>query len=78
MDITNFIQWFVGQVVSIFTSCFTILDSITFMGTSLLKVILTILILSALLSVILTIGRSSSNVAGRVEKYKHSRRSNDE
>lgn len=81
MDITNFMMWFIEQVVDMFTSIFTILDSIEFLGTSLLKVILTILILTSLLSVVLTIGKSSSVVASRADKVKTKRernRSNEE
>lgn len=81
MDITNFMTWFIEQVVDMFTSIFTILDSIEFLGTSLLKVILTILILTSLLSVVLTIGKSSSVVASRADKVKTKRernRSNEE
>lgn len=55
MDITNFMTWFLNQVVNIFTYVFTTLNNITFMGTSLLKVILTITILGAMLPVLLTI-----------------------
>lgn len=55
MDITEFITWFISQVVNIFTWCFNLLDSITFAGTSLLKVIVTIIILVPLLSVVLTL-----------------------
>lgn len=81
MDITNFMTWFIEQVVDMFTSIFTILDGVEFLGTSLLKVILTILILGSLLSVVLTIGKTSSVVASRADKVKTKRernRSNEE
>ena len=55
MDITNFMTWFLNQVVRIFTYSYNTLDSITFMGTSLLRVSLTILILGTLIPILLTI-----------------------
>ncbi len=58
MDITYFINWFIEQVFKIFSKCFSILDSITFNGTSLLELSITIFILSALIPVILTIGQT--------------------
>lgn len=66
MDITNFISWFLNVVSSIFSDVFGILNNITFAGTSLLKFMLTIVILSTLLPVLLTIANSQS--IGRVAK----------
>lgn len=77
MDITEFMTWFLSQVLQLFTKIFNLLDSIQFMGTSLLKVILTILILSVLIPVILTISRSTNFIGSKADKIK-SRRSNDE
>lgn len=74
MDITNFMTWFLEQVVDMFTAIFIILDSIEFAGTSLLRVILTILVLGSLLSVILTISKSVNYVGGKSERVR-SRRS---
>lgn len=54
-DITNFMTWWIEQVVNIFTKTYNILDSITFMGTSLLKVIITISLLSIIIPILLTI-----------------------
>lgn len=67
-DITDFMTWFLGQVVSLFGDIFSLLDSITFMGTSLLKVLLTILILGSLIGVVLTIGKSTNYVVSRSER----------
>ena len=81
MDITNFMTWFISQVVNIFSFVFTTLDSIEFLGTSLLQVILTILILGSLLSVVLTIGKSvdySVRRSERVRSRKERNKSNDE
>lgn len=55
MDITNFMTWFINQVVSIFKKTFNILDSITFSGISLLDLIITIVILTALIGVLITV-----------------------
>lgn len=67
-DISNFMSWFIGQVVSMFGSIFNILDSITFSGTSLLKFILVIVILSALLPVVLTLSQSVNTFTSISEK----------
>lgn len=77
MDITGFMAWWLSQVLQLFTKIFNLLDSIQFMGTSLLKVILTILILSVLIPVILTISKSTNFVGSKADKIK-SRRSSDE
>lgn len=58
MDISNFITWFINEIITMFTSLFNILNNITFANTSLLKVIITIGILGALIPVILTIAPS--------------------
>lgn len=73
MDISTFMTWFLNQVVRIFTFTFTTLDSITFMGTSLLKVILTITILGALLPVLLTVVQTQG-VKAEKRAYRNSRR----
>lgn len=67
-DISNFMSWFIGQVVSMFGSIFNILDSITFSGTSFLKFILVIVILSALLPVVLTLSQSVNTFTSISEK----------
>lgn len=77
MDITDFMTWWLSQVLQLFTKIFNLLDSIQFMGTSLLKVILTVLILSILMPVILTISKSTNFIGSKADKIK-SRRSNDE
>ena len=77
MDITDFMTWWLSQVLQLFTKTFNLLDSIQFMGTSLLRVIVTILILSVLIPVILTISKSTNFVGSKADKIK-SRRSSDE
>jgi len=58
MDITDFITWLLNEIIKLFTNIFNILNNITFSGTSLLKVIITIGILGALIPIILTIAPS--------------------
>lgn len=72
MDITVFMTWFLQQVLRIFTYTFNTLDSITFMGTSLLKVILTITVLGALLPVLLTVVQTQG-VKAEKRAYRNSR-----
>ena len=76
-DISSFMSWFVSQCVSIFSWFFSTLDSIRFSGTSLLKVIFTILILSSLLPVLLTLVSNTDRVVSRVERYKSKSRKED-
>lgn len=76
MDITNFMTWFIYQVVNIFTFVYSTLNDITFMGTSLLKVILTIGILGALLPVILTLIQRQS-ISYEQRSYKERKSKND-
>ena len=58
MDITNFMTWFVQQFVILLSQLLTLLDSITFAGTSLLRVCLGITILGAALPIVLTIAKT--------------------
>lgn len=77
MDITNFMQWFIDQVVSMFTYFFNLLDSITFMGTSLLRVIITISILIPLMSVLLTISKNGGIRVSKSERVRERSEDND-
>lgn len=69
--------WFIDQAVQIFTWFFGILANIKFMGTNLLAVITTVLILSALLPVILTIASNVNAVGTRSERIKERIDKND-
>lgn len=71
-DISSFMTWFINQVINIFKFCFDILDSITFSGTSLLRVFLTILVLSVLIPVVLTIAKGVDYVGSKSERVKKS------
>lgn len=75
-DITSFMTWWLNQVVSIFTFTYSTLNDITFMGTSLFKVILTIGILGALLPVILTLVQRQSIGAERRSRERSKNRDN--
>lgn len=77
-DITNFMNWWLGQVVRIFTYTFNTLDNIQFAGTSILKVSVFIIIIGALTKVVLTIPGQTINVGGEKKIYgeykgKHSK-----
>lgn len=78
MDITDFITWFINQVVRIFTWFFTTLDSITFAGTSLLRVSITITILVPLVGILLTIASNPSIRGSRSERVKDSQKGDAE
>lgn len=73
MDITNFMTWFLNQVIRIFTYSYNTLDNITFMGTSLLKVSLTIVILGTLLPILLTIV-NTQGIKAEKTAYRKARR----
>lgn len=77
MDISYFINWFIDQVINIFSWAFNLLDTITFNGTSLLKVIVTIIIIGVLIPVILTISQNVSVIGQRSEKIKEKRNGKD-
>ena len=78
MDISNFMTWFINQVVNMFTELFNILDSFKFLGTSLLGVIVTIVVLIPLLNIVLTISKITNFIGSKSEQVKRSKeRSND-
>ncbi len=71
MDISNFMSWFITQVVNIFKWFYNLLNSITFGGTSLLKVLVTIVILVPLISVVLTINQNVNVIGNRSERIRN-------
>ena len=78
MDISNFMTWFINQVINMFTEIFNTLDSFKFLGTSLLGVIVTIVVLIPLLNIVLTISKSTNFIGSKSEQVKKSKeRSND-
>lgn len=77
MDITNFMTWFISQIVKMFSWFFGILDNFKFAGTSLLSVIIVIMIFSALLPVLLTISKSVNFIGSRSERVERSNKKNE-
>lgn len=73
-DITYFMDWFLDQVVKIFTFVFNTLDSITFWGFSLLDFIITIAIISSMLAVLFTFAPKTSTMITRDERSRHSKK----
>lgn len=71
MDISNFMSWFITHVFNIFKWFYNLLDSITFGGTSLLKVLVTIVILVPLISVVLTINQNVNVIGNRSERIRN-------
>lgn len=69
-DITTFMQWFLQQFLTIIGWCFNTLDNITFMGTSLLKVLIAINIIGIILTIFLSIARGVGIKTTREEKVK--------
>lgn len=70
MDISTFMSWFIQQVVRIFTFVFTTLNSITFAGTSLLKVIIFINIIVPFLYLVITIPISPNGALKEGKRQK--------
>lgn len=56
-DITTFIQWWLNETIIMFQWIFNTLDNITFMGTSLLKVIIAINIIGIIITIFLSISK---------------------
>lgn len=67
-DIGGFMSWFLGQLVSLVGFCFDTLDSIGFLGVSLLDYSIAIFLLSVVLPIIFSLVRSRSST-GKREKY---------
>lgn len=74
-DITNFMTWWVNNVINIITYCWNTLDSIQFAGTSILRIMIWCTILSALFKITLTIPQGITGNSERVKedyiKYKN-------
>lgn len=74
MDISNFMVWFIQQVIRIFTFVFETLNDIEFGGTSLLKVIIFINVIVPFLYVILTIPHNPRSAYEKGRKENDSKR----
>ena len=57
-NITPFMTWWINLIINTFTTLFNILDSFEFMGTTLLEVIISIVIISAILPILLTLANT--------------------
>lgn len=67
MDITNFITWFINQILNIFTWCFNLLNEITFYNISLLQYIISLLVLGVIIEILFTL--VTSNGIGSSREY---------
>lgn len=67
-DITSFVGSFVSMMIGGVTNAITIWDSITFYGFSLLDFCLSIIILPAILSIILSASKSYSLMSRREKR----------
>lgn len=76
VNISNFIEWFITQVVNIGTQVINILDGIIiYQSVSLLDLIIAIIIIGMFLKLILTIPQNSMNKAeNNVREYKAEQR----
>lgn len=61
MDITVFMTWFVGCVVTIARWCWDMLDKITFMGTSLLDFSITLVIIGVVLNLMFSLVKAEGS-----------------
>ena len=76
MNISNFISWFIQQVVNIATGAINILDNIIiYQGVTMLDFIIAIVILGMFLTIILAIPENAMNKAEKnVREYKNEQR----
>lgn len=63
VDITGFIDWFVNLMISGVTSCFNILDSITFHGLSLLDFSLAFILIPTGVSIFIAISKTGKVIS---------------
>ena len=63
LDITDFMVWFINQVISIIGQAFTLLDNIQIAGTTLLKIMIVIFILGTMFPVLLTLTKGISETS---------------
>lgn len=74
MDITNFITWFIQEIINLISNCFIILYNITFYNISLLEYIISLLVLGVIIEILFTLvssnGLNSSREYMRRENIK--------
>lgn len=77
-DISDFMVWFLAQMLRLFTYCIGLLGSITFLGTSLLEVIIYTLLIGVALDIIVVSVRSRSvRDVSKDDKKNRKEESND-
>lgn len=77
MNISNFITWFIQQVVNIGTGAINILDNIIiYQGVTMLDFIIAIMILGMFLTIILAIPKNAMNKAEKNIKESKKRERN--
>lgn len=77
MDITNFITWFVNQILNIFTWCFNLLNNIRFYNISLLQYIISLLVLGVILEILFTLVNSNGIKNSKEYMRKEKKKNND-
>lgn len=75
-DISNFISWFIQQVVNIGTKAIAIIDSIViYEGVTMLDFIIAIILLGMFLTIILAVPQNAMNKAeSNIKEYKAEQR----
>lgn len=63
VDITSFIDWFVNLMITGVTSCFNILDSVTFHGLSLLDFSLAFILIPTGVSIFIAISKTGKVIS---------------
>lgn len=76
MDIGAFISQFIGSILSIFSQCFGMLDSISFNGISLLTYIISVQVMLIVLPLLLTLTKTKG-VRGKSNARKESKSNED-
>lgn len=78
MDISDFITWFIEQVVNIGTKTIAIIDSIIiYEGVTMLDFIIAIILLGMFLTIILAIPQNAMNKAEKIGRERKRKEKND-
>lgn len=77
-DISNFISWFIQQVVNIGTKTIAIIDSIViYQGVTLLDFIIAIILLGMFLTIILAVPQNAMNKVEKIGRERKKKEKND-
>lgn len=75
MNIANFMEWFITEVIRIGSFMLFKLDQITIAGNvSLMDFIITITIIGIFISIVLTLPNNANRIAGRYESKQKSKK----